>query len=368
MPARPSRFLRRFAHFTTSKPFALPPVDVAYDVQTAERALEARGFAPTASADAPALVGFDIELRPNFSGNTTRNLPALVQLANERGCVLVHLASMRPEIPPTLRSMCADVNTLFVGTGVEHDMNDLKRSDGIECRGYVDTGAIAQTFGHRTYGLKAMSAYYGYHAEKPKSTQISNWERKPLDEKQIRYGAEDAALGLWVLKSLHAERGGKTGLIDWVRAFANGSTPGTFTSRAKQHQVPKDVADALAQYTFEERAELRTKWLAKKAMRAQKLLELISAGNVQPMSAAHMISDVLRSPQSKKTSVVWEVDEPGGDVFNVNIRLGSEIFASASAETLKKAKFEAARVALAALKNIDSQVWLRNELRLVYDA
>ena len=71
-------------------PFALPPVDVAYDVESAERALALRGFAPSAAPGAPRFIGFDVETKPNFTKNVANvNAPALVQLANERGCVLV---------------------------------------------------------------------------------------------------------------------------------------------------------------------------------------------------------------------------------------------------------------------------------------
>lgn len=110
-------------------PFALPPVDVAYDVESAERALALRGFAPCAAPGAPRFIGFDVETKPNFTKNVANvNAPALVQLANERGCVLVHLASMRGETPPTLRALCEDAGSIFVGNGVWSDMRDVDGS------------------------------------------------------------------------------------------------------------------------------------------------------------------------------------------------------------------------------------------------
>ena len=350
-------------------PFVLPPVDVAYDVDTAERALAARGFAPaSASDDALSLVGFDIEMRPNFAGGATKNPPALVQVANATGCVLVHLASMRPEVPPTLRALCADARVLFVGTGVAHDMEDMERALGVECKGYVDTGAIARTFGHKKFGLKAMSAYYGYDADKPKSTQTSNWERGPLDEKQIRYGAEDAALGLWVLKCMHRERGGESALMDWVEAFANAPSASALASRARSAKVPKIVADALVHYTKEERAEARKKWVLKKVHRGKKLLSNVLNGKLHPVSATSSLADCFRAPRARQTSVVWHVEQPPDTtMFKATVKIGSELAGAASATSLKAAKFEAAQTALNALRSMDCEKWLTKELELVCD-
>jgi len=368
--------LRRVAQFTTSSssreglPFILPPIDVAYDVETAERALAARGFAPATSPREGelSLVGFDIEMRPNFSGGTAKNPPALVQVANATGCVLVHLASMRPEVPPTLRAMCADARILFVGTGVAHDMQDMQRALGVECKGYVDTGAIARTFGHKKFGLKAMSSYYGYDADKPKATQTSNWERGPLDDKQIRYGAEDAALGLWVLKCMHNERGKGSELMDWVAAFANAPSADALARRARSADVPKVVADALVDYTKEERAEAREKWVLKKVHRGKKLLSRILNGNLHPVSAASSLADCFRAPRARQTSVVWHVEQPPDkSTFKATVQIGSELAGVASATSLKAAKFEAAQTALAALRSMDREKWLTKELELVCD-
>ena len=79
------------------------------------------------------------------------------------------------ETPPALRALCEDARTLFVGTAVKTDMEDVDATCGTKSVGFVDTGVIAKTFGHEKVGLKAMSARYGYDAEK--RICADDWER-----------------------------------------------------------------------------------------------------------------------------------------------------------------------------------------------
>lgn len=362
-----------------SEVFVLPPVHVAYDVDTAERALRDAGFDERPDTSL-SLVGFDIEMRPNFNKTGGKNPPALVQVANARAAVLVHLASMRPTVPPTLAAMCADARTLFVGTGVAVDMKDVEKALGVECHGFVDTGVVARTYGHKKFGLKAMSAYYGYAADKPKSTQTSNWEKAPLDEKQITYGAEDAALGLWVLKAMYAEHGGggtsPDGLHAWAEAFAGATSPKE-AWRKNKDKMPEVVIQAFKRFQEKETAESREVWVSKKHKKALGVVQRVVAGATHPVQAAHALADLLRSPKSGKRAVAWfpggksepKAPEPDG-MFRVRLKFGSRgMESNGQGSTFKAAKLQAAKNAFDAIRALgdDSSTWLKDELELVFD-
>ena len=352
-------------------PFALPSVvSVAYDVLTAEQVLREHGFTPNENKLAPALVGFDVETRPSFSkGQANRNAPALVQLSNERACVLVHLASMRGDAPPTLRALCEDAATLFVGNGVLNDMRDLDRTYNFQSRGFVDTGVVALTHGVKKHGLKASSARYGYDAEKPKSVQMSNWERAPLDRRQIDYGAIDAALGLWVLKRMHGEyASGGTTLLEWASAFANATSPGEVRRRTKkQAGTPACVVNALEMFDANEKAESKEHWLAKKAKKAA-------------VSAATSLSAILTAPKTgtkaKRADPVmqWITGERNASthMFGVQLKLGATMRGLGEGHSIKAAKAQAAKSVFDELvrgKSQDDEYvdrWIKRELEHFY--
>ena len=375
VPAPVRRAARALASETTS--FVLPPVVVAYDVDDAERALLAHGFVPSASTSTElSLVGFDVETRPNFvAGERNNNKPALVQLANERACVLVHLASMRGETPPTLRALCEDARTLFVGTAVKTDMNDVDAAYGTRSVGFVDTGVIAKTFGHERIGLKAMSARYGYDAEKPKSVQTSNWERAPLDRRQIDYGAIDAALGLWVLKCMHEEYGsgeGGTSLTAWAEAFAEAATPKEARRRARGRATATPACVVRAFETFKKKEDdiAREAWLVKRAKSAANVFHQLGRGALHPVSAVHNLMAILRSPKTNKKFVEWVVGEREDEHFTVMLKLGSNASGSARARSVKAAKQEAASAAFGSVGGGKEQIdrWIRRELEHAFEA
>jgi len=365
-------------------PFALPSVvSVAYDVLTAEQALREHGFVPNENHRVPALVGFDVETRPSFSkGKVNRNAPALVQLSNERACVLVHLASMRGDAPPTLRALCEDEATLFVGNGVLNDMRDLDRTFQFESKGFVDTGVVALAYGVKKHGLKASSARYGYDADKPKSVQMSNWERAPLERKQIDYGAIDAALGLWVLKRMHQEYAtGGTTLLEWATAFANATSPGEVRRRAqKQHGTPECVKNALDIYDANIKAESTEHLLAKKAKKAAVIVGRVFEGKMDPVSAATSLSAIFTPPKTadktKRAEPVmqWIAGErnAASSAFGVQLKLGSTMRGMGEGRNIKAAKFQAAKSVFDELvqgKAQDDEYvdrWIQRELKYLY--
>lgn len=364
-------------------PFALPSVvSVVYDVLTAEQALREHGFVPNENHLAPALVGFDVETRPSFSkGAANRNAPALVQLSNERACVLVHLASMRGDAPPTLRALCEDPATLFVGSGVLNDMQDLDRTYKFQSRGFVDTGVVALAYGVKKHGLKASSARYGYDAEKPKSVQMSNWERAPLDRRQIDYGAIDAALGLWVLKRMHGEYASDgTTLLEWASAFANATSPGEVRRRAKkQSGVPACVANALDIFNANAKAESKELWLAKKAKKAAVIVGRVFRGAIDPVSAVTSLSSILSAPKmgsnaKRSETVQWLTGERDASThtFKVQLKLGATTRGMGEGSTIKAAKTQAAKSVLDELVREKAQDdeyvdrWIKRELEHLY--
>ena len=248
-------------------------------------------------------------------------------------------------------------------------MRDVDAALGTTSRGYVDVGVIAQTFGHARHGLKAMSARYGYDAEKPKSVQTSNWEKRPLEAKQIDYGAKDAALGLWVLKRLHAEyAGGEASLEDWAMAFGNASQPKEAfrSARANAKTTPACVMEAFERFDQKNRELVKAAWLVRQMKKAQRVVKQMAEGALHPVSATHALMDILHAPKSKRKVVEWVGSgSKGGGLFEIELKLGSSVRARGEGRTVKAAKFEAARGAFAALKDgdaADATIWIKREL------
>lgn len=391
MARPPPSILRATARaFTSSnETFALPSiVDVVYDVNDAERALVEHGFAPravetsTSSASdsqdsAVSFIGFDVETRPSYARGQ-RNPPALVQLANERACVLVHLGAMRSGphggVPPTLRALCEDASTMKVGNGVLNDMHDLDRWYGWASRGFVDTGVVALAHGIKRHGLKATSARYGYAAEKPKSVQTSNWEKAPLDRRQINYGAIDAALGLWVLERMHGEYGDQVDLAKWAMSFANASTPAEARRRSRRDSAtPACVTKAFDDFDVREREAVRERWMQRKMKRAMSVLSHALEGAIDHLNAASALTGMLQAPKVNST-VKWVIQEqdPAKQTFSVRLELGSTTKGSGEAKSIKVAKRQAAKSAFDELVRGKAQDadfierWLRRELEHAY--
>lgn len=158
----------------------------------------------------PRAVGLDCEWKPNFTkGVTARNRIALIQISTETRAVLAHVASSR-ELGPDLRTLLADVGIAKVGCGILDDARFLRDDFGATVTSCIDLGRLAQKGGYSgKLGLAGQCLWYGHELPKPKQIQLSNWNKAPLSERQIRYATDDAAASLWVFKNIYSRYGQK---------------------------------------------------------------------------------------------------------------------------------------------------------------
>lgn len=157
-----------------------------------EAALAAAGGALRAAE----VIGFDSESKPTFRKGEESTGPHLIQLATDDHAWLFQVANA--EVHPLLREILESPTLLKVGFGLGNDRSALKRRLDIVPRNLLDLGEKLRGPGHRgTVGAKvAVAHFFGQRFQKSKKTGTSNWATRRLDERQLRYAANDAHVAL----------------------------------------------------------------------------------------------------------------------------------------------------------------------------
>lgn len=134
------------------------------------------------------VVGFDTETRPSFRKGKI-NLPTLVQMASSEEVFLVHLGWL--SLGEALVSVFEDGNIIKAGVAIDNDFRYLEKLYPFTVRGTLDLGEAAKRQGIEIQSLRGLAAYFlGLHISK--TEQCSNWAKKELTSRQIRYAATDA--------------------------------------------------------------------------------------------------------------------------------------------------------------------------------
>ncbi|XP_047327408.1 Werner Syndrome-like exonuclease [Impatiens glandulifera] len=153
------------------------------------------------------IVGLDIEWRPNFSSYND-NPAATLQLCVGDRCLIFQLIHA-PSIPLSLIEFFKNPNHMFVGVGVDKDIEKLIDDYGFEVRGSIcDLGKLAaDRYNDRTVrnaGLKTLSArVLGKVVEKPKKVSLSRWDCEWLSVQQVQYACLDAFLSFEIGRILN---------------------------------------------------------------------------------------------------------------------------------------------------------------------
>ncbi|EFJ48923.1 hypothetical protein VOLCADRAFT_90238 [Volvox carteri f. nagariensis] len=225
------------------RPGAQPPVlEFEGSIRYATTAVEVDWLCGQLEAVRPAVIGLDMEWRPQYiagvcrggdaplgastaggsgSGDDTGGDTAAAAAAaadSNRGrhccCLLLHIRYSG--VTPRLRALLEAELPCKVGVNITGDANKLKRDYGVEMRGLLELDGLAnervlQHVEHVTtnteyrsrWSLAALVAtVLKRHLPKPNSLRCGNWERRPLDAAQKRYGALDAYAGLAVWAAL----------------------------------------------------------------------------------------------------------------------------------------------------------------------
>ena len=154
------------------------------------------------------VLGFDTETRPSFRRGQSHP-PALLQLAGADCVVLFRLSDLG--LPEAVASLLADPKRIKAGVAVHDDLEELQHFGRLLPASVIDLGDVARELGMKTNGLRNLSAnVLGFRISK--GAQTTNWERRELMDKQIRYAATDA----WVSRELYL-RFRELGLLDLYR-------------------------------------------------------------------------------------------------------------------------------------------------------
>ena len=141
------------------------------------------------------ILGFDTESRPAFKKGESYGI-SLVQLAAAETIYLIQIDQLKT--PTAIKKIFTDPNLLKVGVGLSNDTQMLKDIFEFEAQGFLDLGTITDQAGITNNGLRGLTALLlGFRISK--SQQCTNWARKKLTEKQIKYAATDA----WVSREIY---------------------------------------------------------------------------------------------------------------------------------------------------------------------
>ena len=144
-----------------------------------------------------ALLGFDTETRPSFKRGENHPV-ALLQLASENDAFLFQLRNLG--LPDPLKEIFEDESVLKIGVAIHDDIKALQQKSEFQPNGFVDLADIARRFGIITTGLRNLTGIV-LKSRISKRYQLSNWNRKILDEHQQLYAATDA----WVCREIYLQ-------------------------------------------------------------------------------------------------------------------------------------------------------------------
>ena len=141
------------------------------------------------------VLGFDTETRPTFKKGEYYP-PALIQLGSP-DCVYLFRICKTNTLSPLIPIF--ESSAIFkTGIAIKNDIKELKRMETFEPRGFIEITELTKTLGYKNCGLRSLAALL-VQGRISKAAQVSNWARKDLDSKQIRYAATDA----WISRELY---------------------------------------------------------------------------------------------------------------------------------------------------------------------
>ncbi|MFP4165662.1 MAG: 3'-5' exonuclease [Opitutales bacterium] len=141
------------------------------------------------------MLGFDTETRPSFQKGESHP-PALIQLATADCVYLFRVASARTFAP--LHPVLESPDILKAGVAIKDDVKELRAMEDFQPAGFVEIADLTTKLGYENRGLRPLAAIM-LGGRISKAAQVSNWARKELDAKQIRYAATDA----WISRELY---------------------------------------------------------------------------------------------------------------------------------------------------------------------
>ncbi|MBC3881503.1 3'-5' exonuclease domain-containing protein 2 [Undibacterium sp. LX40W] len=158
---------------------------------------------------AEAVLGFDTESKPVFMRGQDSDGPHLVQLATPEWAFLFPIVTQaQVELARALlKEVLESPDILKVGFGLGDDNQRLLNKLGVKVQKVLDLSRSLSTDRKRQMGAKAaVEKYFGQVLQKSKRISTSNWSALTLNQKQLKYAADDAQSALLVyLASLQVD-------------------------------------------------------------------------------------------------------------------------------------------------------------------
>lgn len=138
------------------------------------------------------VIGFDTETKPVFVKGE-KNDVSLIQIAIPGKVFLIRIN--KTGLTDELIDLFENENIQKLGVGIYEDFRGLKALKDFTPNGVLDLSKKVKEIGIEDNGLRKLTALIlGFRISK--NAQISNWEAKSLNKKQITYAATDAWVAL----------------------------------------------------------------------------------------------------------------------------------------------------------------------------
>jgi ribonuclease D len=146
------------------------------------------------------VLGFDTESKPIFFKGQQSNGPHLIQLATDHEVYLFPIVAAGHSTA-AIKAVLESPHILKVGFGLSDDHKRLHAKLGVTPQHVLDLSRALREKGHGDLGAKsAVAQYFGMRLQKSKKVSTSNWAASPLNERQIKYAADDAQVALLVYR------------------------------------------------------------------------------------------------------------------------------------------------------------------------
>ncbi|MGL4605470.1 MAG: 3'-5' exonuclease [Iodobacter sp.] len=153
-----------------------------------------------AAMQAADVLGFDTESKPVFFKGQQSNGPHLIQLATDSRVFLFPVVQSGHTML-AVKAVLESEQILKVGFGLSDDHKRLSAKLGITTRHVLDLARALRENSRGDLGAKsAVAQFFGLRLQKSKKVTTSNWAASPLNERQMKYAADDAHVALLVYR------------------------------------------------------------------------------------------------------------------------------------------------------------------------
>ncbi|MFZ6819343.1 3'-5' exonuclease [Undibacterium sp. Ji22W] len=146
-------------------------------------------------------LGYDTESKPVFTVGHSSDGPHLIQLATETYAFLFPLVKVeqRDMCHAVLKEVLESPQIRKVGFGLSDDNQMLMRKLAIKITNVLDLSRSLSDNRKKQMGAKrAVEKYFSQVLQKSKRVSTSNWAAEHLNDKQLKYAADDAQSALLV--------------------------------------------------------------------------------------------------------------------------------------------------------------------------